>query len=273
MLVVAAFGSAYAAGWWRLRSKGYHRLARGWQLGLYLAGLLVVCLALLSPIDRWASWAFTMHMVQHLLLTMLAPPLLLLANPLPAILWALPTGARHRVGRLLTRRAVVRRGLWALTLLPVAWLVYVVTLWTWHLPALYQAALRYELVHNLEHLAFFGTGLLFWWGIVNPAPRLHGRAPPGFQILYLVAATGQNILLGAVIGVTERVLYPYYTTTPRLWGHEPLYDQALGAGLMWVSSHMYLVPILVLLARMLDAEERAIRQREAAGSLPRSGRP
>lgn len=270
LLVLVTWGAGYSAGWWRLRRRGHPGVARGWPLALYLAGVCVLGVALLSPIDRWASRSFSMHMVQHLLLTMMAPPLLLLGNPLPVVLWALPARARRGVGRLLTRKALARRGLWALTLLPVAWLIYVANLWIWHLPAAYQAALRHDRVHDLEHLAFFGTALLFWWGIVNPAPRLHGRIPVGFQIGYLVAATGQSILLGAVIGVTERVLYPYYAVASPPWGLAPLYDQALGGSLMWVSSHMYLVPILVLVARRLNAEEQRARRSETGTPGPRT---
>lgn len=272
ILVVAALAGAYLVGWRRLRRRGYRRLARGWRLALYLTGLGTVGLALLSPIDHWASWMFTFHMAQHLLLNMMAPPLLLLANPFPVVLWGLPARARPRVGRLLTRRTPVRRALRALTLLPVAWLVHVGTLWAWHLPVAYQAALEHELIHDLEHLTFFGTGLLFWWRVVNPAPRLHGRPHAG-HILYLLAATAQNTALGALIGLTGRVLYPYYIATPRLWGFTPLDDQALAGGLMWGSGHMYLIPILVLIARMLGAEERARQRAEAVRLGPRAEPP
>ncbi len=102
LLIVATLGTLYTAGWGRLRHRG-SRIAGTWQLALYLTGLATVCLALLSPIDRLASVLFLMHMLQHQLLMMLAAPLLLLANPLPACLWALPRRTRHRVGRLLTR--------------------------------------------------------------------------------------------------------------------------------------------------------------------------
>lgn len=260
------------AGWRRLRLRGHHRLARGWRLALYLGGLGVVGVALLSPIDPWAERMLTFHMVQHLLLTMLAPPLLLLANPLPAVLWGLPARARLRVGRLLARRTPVRRVLFTLTLLPVAWTVYVGNLWLGHLPAAYQAALEDELVHAVEHLAFFGTSLLFWWRIVNPAPRLHGRPHVG-HIVYLLAATAQNTALGALISLTERVLYPYYAATPRLWGLTPLDDQALAGGIMWANGHMYLIPILVLVARMLGAEERGRGRTAAVGLKRRAERP
>ncbi|MGH9895089.1 MAG: cytochrome c oxidase assembly protein, partial [bacterium] len=105
-LVVAVMGALFASGWWRLRERGSRTTTR-WRLALYLGGLATVCLALMSPIDSLASVLFLVHMVQHELLTMVAAPLLLLANPLPAFLWALPRRSRHSVGRLLTRAALL----------------------------------------------------------------------------------------------------------------------------------------------------------------------
>jgi putative membrane protein len=267
ILVVTTLAGGYTFGWWRLRNRG--RLVPGhrWQPALYVTGLAAVGLALLSPIDRWASVLFTMHMVQHLLLIMIAAPLLLLANPLPAFLWAMPRRSRQRVGRLLGRDGIMRQALWALTWMPVAWLVFMANLWAWHHPAAYQAALRHDIIHDLEHLAFFGTALLFWWPLINPAPKVHGRIHAGFpssHLLYLAAAAGQHILLGALLALPERVLYPFYAAAPHLWGLSPLHDQALGGGIMWVGAHMYLLPILLIVARMLSEEERATREREAA---------
>jgi cytochrome c oxidase assembly factor CtaG len=260
MLIVAVSAVAYTYGWQRLRNRGYQGTACGWQPASYLTGLMIVGLALLSPIDRFASMLFTLHMVQHLLLIIVAAPLLLLADPLPTFLWALPRPIRHKVGRLLRRDAVGRKGFWAVTWMPVAWLVFVGNLWAWHYPAAYQAALRHEFIHDLEHLAFFGTALLFWWPIINPAPRVHGRLHPGhptLHILYLVTAAAQSVALGAVIALPGRVLYPFYAVALRLWGLSPLNDQALGGGIMWVSAHMYLLPILLVVARLLKEEERA----------------
>lgn len=264
LLVLATLGSVYACGWRRLRNAGRRRGAPAWRLVLYLAGLATVGLALLSPIDRLASILFTAHMVQHLLLMMVAAPLLLLGNPLPACLWGLPRGARRAAGRLLTRNAVPRKLLWALTLMPVAWVLYVGTVWIWHLRSAYEAALADHFLHDLEHVTFFGTALLFWWPIIEPAPRLHRRIHPAFGILYLLAATGQNTLLGALLALPERVLYPYYTAPSRPFDLTPLEDQALGGGIMWSMGHMYLIPILLVVARTLAAEERVTRQREAA---------
>lgn len=264
LLVVAALGSAYTLGWWRLRNAVRRRGAAWWRLLAYLTGLLALAVALLSPIHELASRLFTAHMIQHLLLMVVAAPLLLLGNPLSPCLWALPRRGRRAAGRLLTRNAVFRKALWALTQMPVAWIVSVGTLWAWHLPAAYEAALSHHVIHDAEHVTFFGTALLFWWPVIEPAPRLHGRMHPGFVIVYLLAATGQNTLLGALIALPERLLYPYYASQPRLFGLSPLNDQALAGGLMWTSGHMYLLPILVVVARIFRHEERTTRLREAA---------
>ncbi|MFQ5683552.1 MAG: cytochrome c oxidase assembly protein, partial [Candidatus Binatia bacterium] len=189
-----------------------------------------------------AEERLSMHMVQHLLLLMIAPLFLLLANPLPPFLWGFPRKVRLRMGRLLARSSVFRAVLWALTLLPVTWSVYVLNLWAWHHPALYQLALRNEWVHDLQHVLFFSTAALFWWPIANPAPRLHGLISYGYRILYLVAATVQNTLLGMAIALPERVLYPFYAAIPGLRSLSPINDQALGGGIMLVSGHMLSFP-------------------------------
>ena len=189
------FGAVYVTGWLRLRSLNRSALHPK-QLALYLLGLSAICSALISPIDALASSLLSMHMVQHLLLLMIAPLFILLANPMAAFLWGLPKRIRHRIGTLFIKGSLFRHVLWALTLMPVTWSIYVVNLWAWHHPVLYQMALRNEWIHDLQHLLFFSTALLFWWPIVNPAPRLHGSISYGYRIIYLVGATLQNTLLG-----------------------------------------------------------------------------
>ena len=244
-LVLAAGAAAYGRGWWSLSSRGHP--PAGWRLALYLLGLAAMAAALVSPIDTLADELFPVHMVQHLLLTMVAAPLVLLGNPLPVVLWGVPAGARRWLARPLTRQARFRTALRTLTWLPVAWLLYVVDLWIWHAPALYQLALEHETVHVVEHAAFFLTALVFWWPIVRPAPRLHRRSHPGFEILYLLAATAQNTALGMLLTISERSFYPYYEQAATRLGVSPVDEQVAGGGIMWVSGHMYLLPILLLL--------------------------
>lgn len=268
LLVIVFFGTTYTGGWLRLRKRSPY-IAYKWQLALYIIGLVTIVLALISPIDALASALLSMHMVQHLPLLMIAPLFLLLSNPLAAFLWGLPRRIRHRVGRLLTRASPFRQGLWALTLMPVAWSVYVINLWAWHHPLLYQLALRNEWVHDIQHLLFFFTALFFWWPIANPTPRLHGIISYGFRIVYLIAATLQNTLLGMAISLPEKVLYPFYADVPRLRDLSPINDQALGGGIMWVSGHMYLIPILVLIARILISEEETLHGQPSKRSVSR----
>ena len=187
LLVVPALGTLYITGWWCLRRRR-PQVARRWQLALYLAGLAVIAVALLSPLDPLASLLLATHMIQHQLLTMVAAPLLLLANPLPVVLWALPRALRHRLGRLLTRGTRVRRSVRALTWMPISWLLYMVVFWGWHLPSAFQASLGSELVHNAQHLSFFAAALLYWFPLINPAPRVHGHIAYGFRLVYVIAA-------------------------------------------------------------------------------------
>jgi cytochrome c oxidase assembly factor CtaG len=260
LLVIGTLAALYLRGWWRLRRTRRHGAAPGWRLAAYLIGLGCVFLALCSPLELLAELSFTAHMIQHQLLTMGAPPLLLLAAPFPVMLWGLTPPLRRRVGALVSHPGPVRRALSWLTRMPVAGTLYTVTLWGWHHPAAYEAALRYPLLHDIEHLTFFGTAVLFWWPIVNPAPRfrrLTSGVMYGARIGYLILATAQNTMLGAVLGLSERVFYPTYAAAPRLLADwNPIDDQAFGGGVMWSGSHMFLLAVLVLLHRAMDSEGR-----------------
>lgn len=269
VLVVLGFlGFIFARGWLFLRTRSI-RVVKKRQLVFYFAGLISIAGALLSPIDALASSLLSMHMAQHLLLLMIAPLFILLANPLAACLWGLPLSIRRRPARLLAKGSLFRAVVRVLTLMPVTWSLYVINLWAWHHPALYQLALRDEWAHDLQHLLFFFAAVLFWWPIVNPAPRLHGLISYGYRIVYLIAATLQNTLLGMSISLPDRVLYPFYAVLPTLRDISPINDQALGGGIMWVSGHMYLIPILVLVHQMLTREEKAINGHPAKEFLSR----
>ncbi len=235
---------AYLRGWRHLCATG-HRPPR-WRLAVYGLGLATAAGALLG-LDQLAEERFSMHMIQHLVLVMVAAPLVTLGNPLPFVLWGLPRRARATLARTLRPRAMLRRALSALTFMPVAGVLYVSTVWLWHLPFLYDAAAEHEVLHALEHAMFFTAAILFWWPIVQPAPRLHARVHPGFQILYLVAATAQNTALGMILSLPERAWYPHYVRLAASLGLSAVDDQAFGGGLMWSMGHMYLLPILVIL--------------------------
>jgi cytochrome c oxidase assembly factor CtaG len=123
----------------------------------------------------------------------------------------------------------------------------------WHVPALYELALRSEFWHAVQHICFFGTGLLFWWPVVQPWPS-RSRWPRWTMIPYLLFADIQNTALSAFLIFSERVLYPSYAAVPRLWGISVLDDQAAAGAIMWVpGSVIFLVPVAVLSIRLLDS--------------------
>ncbi len=249
--VVSALGAAYLIGWIRLRRRA-PALACAWKLVLYLSALATVCVALLSPLARLASVLFVAHMIQHELLLMVAPALLLLSDPFPIALWGLPATARKAVGRCLVSGAAGRRALAALTWMPSAWLIYTGALWAWHLPAAYDEAVRAGRIHDLEHLVFFATGGLFWWPVVSPAPRLR---PPGskvYRIIYVVLAHLQNALLGLSLMLAPRVLYRAYVMQWSGSDLSPLDDQAWGGLIMWAGGGaIHMMAVLVLITRLL----------------------
>lgn len=265
VVVAALVGvmSLYVSGWIRLRRR-HAAGATPAAIALHLTGVVALALALLSPVEALADRLLAMHMVQHELLTMIAPPLLLLGNPVIVSLWALPSRLRRPIATLLAPGAWGRRLLSALTFMPVAGLLYAVVLWGWHLPAAYQAALESEILHDLEHLSFFGGALLFWWPVVHPAPRVRPRYY-GFRLLYLAAAVGLTMV--PVMSVTlfaKRVIYTHYATTPRLWGLSALDDQALAWGLMGVvDALVYCLAFLTLVMRMALHEQRITELQEA----------
>jgi len=256
VLPLLLLGSLFIIGWWRLSRRSHQGLPR-WRLTVALCGLMTIALAVLSPLDRLAHLLFSAHMVQHLLLMMVAPPLLLLADPLPILVWALPRPGRVLVARLLVAGAPLRRAWQAMTWMPVAWFTSALTLWLWHLPAAYDAALNFRLLHDVEHLAFFWGGIVFWWPIVSPAPRLHGYVHHSLRIVYVVLAGGQQALLGLLLSMSPKALYPFYADAPRVWGLGPLDDQAWGGVIMWGTGGVIgIITVMVLVFCLLRLEER-----------------
>ena len=256
ILVLATAGSLFIAGWMRVRGRGGRRLATGWRLGCYLAGLAVLALALMSVIDLLGQSLFLMHMIQHLLIVMIAAPLLLLANPFPFTIWGLPNGPN--IARLLfSQDSRFRRALIRVTRPGILWLTFVTILWGWHDPAAYNAALRIGWLHDLQHLTFFGAAMLFWWRLVNAGPRTcGGRFPLLARLGFLLAGAAANMIPGVVIALAEAPLYAYYVDVPRVWGLTVIQDQVLAGIIMWIpGTMMYFLAALVILFRALGRPE------------------
>ena len=267
ILPLLLLGILYTVGWRRLkmrtsRRKRSHsnRLVKGWRLAAYLAGLFFVGLALLSPIDSLGGQLFFMHMIQHLLMIMIAPPLLLIANPMPFLLWGLPPVWRKSVGRglskLLHRKSGFRQGVRSATAPGIVWLVWVISVFGWHDPQAYQAAIRLEWLHDVEHLSFFISSMTFWWLVTGAGPHIHKQMGLWGRIAFVLIAVPPNMALGAVLAFVGRAVYPYYEAVPRLWGLTAVTDQQIGGVIMWIpGSMMFIFAALILVAREFSREE------------------
>jgi cytochrome c oxidase assembly factor CtaG len=261
--VLSIFGAVYVRGWVRLGKAGGE--AKLFQVVFYALALGAIGCALSSPLDELAAYLLIAHMVQHELLMMVAPPLILLANPVPILVWGVGGSSRSHAGSLLARHSVMRRARDFLGWMPVAWSLYVANLWAWHYPALYDAALRVRWVHDLEHVLFFVTALIFWWPVIRPASR---PAPiqDGVRIFYLFLAATQDALLSGLIALSSRILYPHYETVFRLWDLTPREDQIGGGIVMFgVGSTIYFVAILFLVNALLGEVRRKGSTKRALG--------
>jgi putative membrane protein len=257
LILPALLGSLwYALGvrvLWRNR-RGGRGLPR-WRVVCFAAGMIALMLALVSPIDALGEVLFVGHMVQHMLLMTLAAPLIALGAPLIACLAALPRAQRRM---LLTRwrdARPIQALAHALTRPVTAWMAAAVTLWFWHAPGPYDAAISSNVVHALEHASFLGTALLFWWPLADPAPRR--RLGYGWGVLYVFTACMQGGVLGALLTFSRTPFYSAHLETTAAWGLTPLEDQQLAGVVMWFPGGLvYLAALLTIVALWLQKAER-----------------
>jgi putative membrane protein len=257
---LAAAAWAYARGVQRLWSGGRRRGVSPWQVASFIGGLVALAIALVSPIHPLSSELLWVHMVQHVLLVLVAAPLLVLGAPLVPMTLAVPVSWRRR-GRSWGRARWLR---WAGRLVqwPIfAWVVSVGALWAWHVPPLYDEAVRNQAAHALEHFMFLATALLFWW-VAFRRGRTRGFAT-GAQVLYVFTAGVQSGALGAVLTFAGSPLYQPYVHTATAWGLTPLQDQQLAGLIMWIPAGLvYVVAAGALFVRWLLAIEREARRGE-----------
>ena len=212
--------------------------------------------ALTGPIDAAVTSSFSMHMVQHLMLTMVAAPLLLLGAPLTLALAAWPAGSRRSFAAVL-HSAPAR----FVSNPIVAWASFFVVLWAAHLTGLYEAALRNDGVHALEHVAFLVTALVFWAPIVRADPSPSVLSYPG-KILYLFVAMPAMAILGLAIVSARQVLYPAYAQAEGV--ARALADQRSAGAIMWAGTMVLIVPALgIVLWEWMAADEREARRVDA----------
>lgn len=248
--IVLALGTwTYLRGVLRLRRrKGAACLVNRRHLGAFIMGMLCLAVALLSPLDLLSEQLAWGHMVQHMLLMTVAAPLIILGAPLPIWLWGL-SPANRRMTIWLWRRGQNWPIPWKLLWQPVLpWTLFAVAIWVWHLPVLYQAALRQPVVHDLQHLTFFGTACLFWRPLLDPLSRF--RIDGVTASVMLFATTLHSTILGVLMTLAPTPWYPDYLGRTTWWGISPLEDQQLAGLIMWMPACFpYLVAAVVLLAR------------------------
>jgi putative membrane protein len=248
-----------------------HRSDR-WRSASFWAGLLTILVALQSPIEMLARQLFWMHMVQHLLLMVVASPLLALASPWTRLWRALPLGWRRGVARPLFRNPRLEPVRWAYRKLSnptVIWALAAGNLWLWHLPALYDLTLRNHLVHHLEHTLFLALGIAFWAQVIDQYP-FHSRLSSLGRATYVFLAMIQSWGLAAVLSLASVPFYAYSQLAWRPGGISALTDQQLGGGMMWVPGAItYSIAFVAFLFRWLADEES--RSQLALAAVERSG--
>jgi putative membrane protein len=245
------------------------------RLAAFMTGLFFVWIAVGSPLLAFDDDLLTIHMVQHVLLMLAAPPLVLLGAPALPMLYGLPRPFVRRVLGPVLRWPLLQAVGSTVTHPAFGWLAATAALLGWHLPGAFELALRSNLWHDAEHACFFWTGILFWWPVVQPWPSVarwtRWRIP-----LYLFFATLPCDILSAFLTFCGRVVYPSYLSAPGLFSLSPLLDQECAGALMWVcATFVYLVAAVIITVELLSAptghtveHAQAEVQRSAGRTLP-----
>jgi putative membrane protein len=246
-----------------LYALGVARLARPWPVRrsfAFATGLLAVLLALDSGVDVYADSLVSIHMVQHLVLTIVAAPLLAAGAPMRLALGAAGRRTRRRLV------CVIASGPGRLLSHPVSsWLLFVGLIVGWHLSPLYDLSVRHELLHDLEHLALLTTAVLFWAQVLRADPFSRPLGAVG-RLLYLLAAMPAMSVIGVWLVIAHTARYPAYVSSAHALGVLPLYDQYLAGVIMWVGDALIGVVSLVIVGGALLREDQRAAARDAYGS-------
>jgi len=238
----------------------------------FLGGLAAIAVALLSGIASYDTTLFTLHMVQHLLLTLVAAPLIALGAPITTLLRAAPPAIRRGLLLPILHSRVMR----VLSFPVVSWLVFAGVMWGTHFSPIFDASLENPIIHDVEHVLYLGAGLLFWWPAVGLDPSPWRMAHP-VRAMYVFLQMPQNTFLAVTILYSSVILYPHYASAARTWGPSVLEDQQIAGALMWITGDvLFLASLAAILGgwmlhekaqeavvdRRVDAERAAIRARE-----------
>jgi len=254
--VLAAF--VYARGFRAMRSQ-----LPAWRMATFFAGLAAILLALVSPVDALAEELFSVHMVQHMLLMVVAAPLLQLGAPVRPLLLGLPRAIRRVFVRPVAGARSAHWMFHGLRLPLVAAALYVGGLYVWHIPRIYDAAVENTALHLLEHVWFLTAALLFWSVVIDPVP-LRATLPYAARIPFLLlVGAAQNTILGGLLAFSTRLFYGHYTGRSAAFGLESVTDQRLGGAIMWVPGDLiFLAAASLAFFHWIALEEKTQRLRE-----------
>jgi cytochrome c oxidase assembly factor CtaG len=240
-LILAAF--LYLRGWFGVRSQG-HGNVESWRAGSFVFGLLFIWIATASPLAELDHEMLTAHMVQHLLLMTLAPPLILLGMPRKPL--------AHGLLRRFLRSEPMRQLAGLVNHPALCWLAAAGTLVVWHIPAVFALGFRSHVWHGIEQASFLASGLLFWSPVVRPSPD-GLKWPESSILLYLFLATLPCDILSGFLVFCDRVVYPVFLTSPRYMGLSALEDQQCAGALMWTCvTVVYVIAGTVFTAGLLS---------------------
>ena len=248
--------SAYLIGATRLATRSDTDASFWYKFTASIFGLVLLATALAGPLDYYSGDLFAAHMSQHIVIAMFAAPLLLLARPMPAYIWALPRPLRVGAGTVLTDSGLIIKVMRILTRPTVALPLFIGTLYAWHIPAAYNQSLKDEWLHLFMHFSMFTTAVLFWWPIIGPPPIRTQLAYPQ-RIVYLLLAVTPTAVLAAIITLSKSVLFDFYLDSPGHFSWSPTEDQRTGGLLMWIPGNfVYLTTMTILFFRWFKEEER-----------------
>jgi cytochrome c oxidase assembly factor CtaG len=226
----------------------------------FLLGLASIAIALQSGIERYDTTLFSVHMLQHVILILLAAPAIVLAAPITLALRIATPGTRRRWILPILHSGVVR----VIGHPLVAWLLFTAVMWGTHFSPLFDAALENAWLHDMEHVLYLASAVLFWWPIVGRDPSPWRMGHPA-RLLFLFMQMPFNSFLGVAILFSGTVLYPHYATTGRPWGPTPLEDQQAAGAIMWgLGDAGFLLALLIATAAWMRHDEAVTRRREAA---------
>ena len=250
----------YLVGWLRLRG-AFHDLISAWRLAAFLAGIFSLWIAIGSPLNAFDDVSLIAHMVQHLLLMVMAPPLILLSAPALPLLQGLPRSMAHSFVGPFLRWSWVKHVGHFITNPAICWLSAALALMGWHVPGAFEMALHSPVWHEAEHASFFGAGVLFWWPVVQPWPST-ARWPRWSVPLYIFCGTFPCDALSGFLAFCDRVVYKSYLHAPQILTSSPLQDQEFAAALMWTSTTIiFLIAAALVTIQILSPKNAPISSR------------